>query len=85
MTNCTEWLKNSGDTIIYSYGINETSSGARALRDCLHGEGAEESRERVRRIELAYPLALRPSREQQSLFDLVKILPNLQSIRYVNS
>ena len=83
-TNCTRWLENSGDTIVYSYGIDETSSGARALRDCLYREEAKGSREVVRKIELAYPLAGRPSHEQRSLFELVEILPNLESIRYVD-
>ncbi|MCJ1418571.1 hypothetical protein MMC32_004919 [Xylographa parallela] len=81
-TNCTRWLENSGDTIVYSYGIDETSSGARALRDCLYREEAKGSREVVRKIELAYPLAGRPSHEQRSLFELVEILPNLESISY---
>jgi hypothetical protein len=82
-TNCSQWLQDSGEVIIYNYGVNDTSSGARALRDCLQREDAARSREGVREILIAFPSTGQPDHKQQPLLDLVHILPNLKSVRYV--
>lgn len=82
-TNCTEWLRTSGETIVYNYGLDETASGARALRNCLSSDEAAESRARVRDIIVAFPVYGEPQPQQQSLWDLTQLLPNLQTVRYV--
>ncbi|KAH8689894.1 hypothetical protein BGW36DRAFT_307061 [Talaromyces proteolyticus] len=80
-TDCTKWLRQNPASIVYNYGVNDTLSGAGALRDCLLRDEATQARQKIQEILIALPLFSQPGAEQQPLQELLQILPNLESLR----
>lgn len=54
-----------------------------SLRDCLKRDEAAQAREKIQELLIAYPLFSRPGGEQEPLWEILRILPNLESVRYV--
>ena len=80
-TNCTEWRQSKYRSIAYNYGVNTTVSGAGALLDCLIKDEDGVAKSAVEEIRVIFPLSGEPAPTDQPILDLVKILPNLKTIK----
>jgi hypothetical protein len=83
-TDCEPFIKKlyGRSAIAYNYGLDENKAGGRWLVNCLLRDEAAARRLAIREIYVAAPVIGSPKPKQKAFLELIKILPNLDTIRY---
>lgn len=83
VVSCKFLIKFRPTSIIYNYGVDAAKSGAPFLLECLLRKEASEAIKAIQEIFVAIPFTGQPGIEQQPIFKIVDVLPNLHTIRFV--
>jgi len=84
VVNCEFLVKLRPTSIVYNYGVDAAKSGAPFLLECVLREEASEAIKAIQEIFVAFPFTGQPGIEQQPIFKMVDVLPNLHTIRFVD-